>query len=166
MDPDLAETGQPYAFTGDDPLNATDPLGLYNCSGKSASYIVERYRRGDQNINLVCGVRNKPGKTGYGVNHIQEDNKHFGGNLSKLALYEIGVTLRRGTPTDPRGATIAYVENFQVNSNSVNLPEPEDYTVRVIVDNQTGRITSARIDQPLVDQQQFDDCHFAGLHLC
>ena len=29
MDPDLAETGQPYAFTGDDPLNATDPLGLY-----------------------------------------------------------------------------------------------------------------------------------------
>jgi hypothetical protein len=28
VDPDLAETGQPYAFTGDDPLNATDPLGL------------------------------------------------------------------------------------------------------------------------------------------
>jgi hypothetical protein len=24
----VAETGQPYAFTGDDPLNATDPLGL------------------------------------------------------------------------------------------------------------------------------------------
>ena len=29
VDPDLAETGQPYAFTGDDPLNATDPLGLW-----------------------------------------------------------------------------------------------------------------------------------------
>jgi uncharacterized protein RhaS with RHS repeats len=28
VDPDLAETGQPYAFTGDDPLNKTDPLGL------------------------------------------------------------------------------------------------------------------------------------------
>ncbi len=28
VDPDVAETGQPYAFTGDDPLNATDPLGL------------------------------------------------------------------------------------------------------------------------------------------
>jgi hypothetical protein len=24
----VAETGQPYAYTGDDPLNATDPLGL------------------------------------------------------------------------------------------------------------------------------------------
>lgn len=28
IDPDVAETGQPYAFTADDPLNATDPLGL------------------------------------------------------------------------------------------------------------------------------------------
>jgi hypothetical protein len=28
VDPDVAETMQPYAFTGDDPLNATDPLGL------------------------------------------------------------------------------------------------------------------------------------------
>ncbi len=28
VDPMLAETGQPYAFTGDDPLNETDPLGL------------------------------------------------------------------------------------------------------------------------------------------
>ena len=30
VDPDLAETGQAYAFTGDDPLNATDPLGLHS----------------------------------------------------------------------------------------------------------------------------------------
>jgi hypothetical protein len=27
IDPDLAETNQPYVFTGDDPLNAEDPLG-------------------------------------------------------------------------------------------------------------------------------------------
>jgi RHS repeat-associated protein len=28
IDPDAAQTGQPYAYTGDDPLNSTDPLGL------------------------------------------------------------------------------------------------------------------------------------------
>jgi RHS repeat-associated protein len=28
VDPDLVDTGQPYAFTGDDPLNETDPLGM------------------------------------------------------------------------------------------------------------------------------------------
>jgi RHS repeat-associated protein len=34
VDPEVAVTGQPYAFTGDDPVNATDPLGL--CSGPDA----------------------------------------------------------------------------------------------------------------------------------
>ena len=37
VDPDLAETGQPYAFTGDDPLNATDPLGLKGGGGNLAA---------------------------------------------------------------------------------------------------------------------------------
>ena len=160
------QTGQPFVFANDNPLNATDPLGLYDCSGKSPSHIAARYRRGDQAINLVCGVRNSPGSTGFGVVHILGDNKHFGGDLSKLALYEIGVTIRRGKPTSPRGATVAYVETFQVNSNSPNLPYPMNYTVRVVVDNQFGRVTSARIEEPIVDQNKFDDCHFAGLYLC
>jgi hypothetical protein len=30
MDPDLAETGQPYAYAGDNPVNEYDPTGLYN----------------------------------------------------------------------------------------------------------------------------------------
>ena len=29
VDPDLAETGQPYAFAGDDPVNESDPSGLH-----------------------------------------------------------------------------------------------------------------------------------------
>ena len=28
----MAETGEPYAYTGDDPVNAVDPLGLLGCS--------------------------------------------------------------------------------------------------------------------------------------
>jgi RHS repeat-associated protein len=30
VDPDVQTTDQPYAFVNDDPLNATDPLGLYH----------------------------------------------------------------------------------------------------------------------------------------
>lgn len=39
VDPDVAETGQPYAFTKDDPLNSTDPLGLYGlCNSQDMFY--------------------------------------------------------------------------------------------------------------------------------
>jgi uncharacterized protein RhaS with RHS repeats len=43
VDPDVATTGEPYAFVGNDPLNATDPLGLSRvcrrgrCTGTSTS---------------------------------------------------------------------------------------------------------------------------------
>jgi RHS repeat-associated protein len=36
IDPDVAETGQPYVYTNDDPLNSADPLGL-RPDGSSAS---------------------------------------------------------------------------------------------------------------------------------
>jgi hypothetical protein len=40
VDPELAETNQPYVFTNDDPLNATDPLGLkgWYCRGGVSEY--------------------------------------------------------------------------------------------------------------------------------
>jgi len=33
VDPLVDETGQPYAYTGDDPVNAIDPLGMITCGG-------------------------------------------------------------------------------------------------------------------------------------
>jgi len=54
VDPDVAETSQPYAFTGDDPLNATDPLGLKGklppCSTPSGGVQHFRGRVGDLEI--------------------------------------------------------------------------------------------------------------------
>ena len=38
VDPDLLQTGQPYAFTTDDPLNMTDPLGL------RGTYCIDNYK--------------------------------------------------------------------------------------------------------------------------
>jgi hypothetical protein len=37
VDPLVNETGQPYAYTGDDPVNGTDPLGL--CTTKAYGYL-------------------------------------------------------------------------------------------------------------------------------
>ena len=41
----MAETGQPYAFTGDDPLNATDPLGLSGGTHAQADYAKMVYQK-------------------------------------------------------------------------------------------------------------------------
>ena len=47
VDPDLAETGQPYAFTGDDPLNATDPLGLSSAAAAYRERLLEKTSNDD-----------------------------------------------------------------------------------------------------------------------
>ncbi|HEY1830797.1 MAG TPA: RHS repeat-associated core domain-containing protein [Acidimicrobiales bacterium] len=41
IDPDVGETGQPYAFTADDPLNETDPRGLMGTCGGQAGDCVQ-----------------------------------------------------------------------------------------------------------------------------
>ena len=40
IDPDLPETGQPDAYTADDPLNSTDPLGLKGGPGPGIADIL------------------------------------------------------------------------------------------------------------------------------
>jgi RHS repeat-associated protein len=64
VDPDVAETGQPYAFTGDDPLNATDPLGL--CV---------------KGFGFVCKVIHKSAhvadKVRHGAAHVADNTRHF-----------------------------------------------------------------------------------------
>ena len=49
VDPDVAETGQPYAYTGDDPLNSTDPLGLKGFHKRNAGRAVSA-------LCLLCGA--------------------------------------------------------------------------------------------------------------
>ena len=38
MDPDVVETGQPYVYTGDDPVNEADPSGLSTGRGIGNAY--------------------------------------------------------------------------------------------------------------------------------
>jgi hypothetical protein len=52
IDPDVAETGQPYAFTGDDPLNSTDPLGLKRQPRTKPSKV----GRAVTGLCLLCGA--------------------------------------------------------------------------------------------------------------
>lgn len=77
VDPDVAETGQPYAFTGDDPLNATDPLGLVGgcttdyCGPDSGEIVGPSGRGCTENCNPgspsspgACNADCEPGSVG------------------------------------------------------------------------------------------------------
>jgi RHS repeat-associated protein len=45
VDPDVAETGQPYDYTGDDPVNDRDPLGLKDCGFNPFCYAGSAYSK-------------------------------------------------------------------------------------------------------------------------
>jgi hypothetical protein len=80
----VAETGQPYAFTGDDPLNATDPLGLIR-------YAIQGY--GDGYTRTVDITRSR---FNYVLKHQKETPKKLG-VTKKDFLNAIVETLRKPT---------------------------------------------------------------------
>ena len=56
VDPDVAESGQPYAFTGDDPLNATDPTGdlVYESAEAGGEESASGQPCGEAAVQLAC----------------------------------------------------------------------------------------------------------------
>ena len=90
VDPAVSNTDQPYEYAGDDPVNESDPTGLYSCGSKPAGFIVNRYSRGSANYTLVCGT------AAYGIRHIQ-GRGHFAGDVTNVVRNQlIRVTIARG----------------------------------------------------------------------
>jgi hypothetical protein len=64
VDPDLAQTDQPYGYASDDPVNASDPTGLApNCGpGAGPRKVVGTYKAkrptfaGNWTVTLFCGT--------------------------------------------------------------------------------------------------------------
>jgi hypothetical protein len=100
VDPDLPETGQPYAFTGDDPLNESDPLGLY-----AYSYYWK------------LGSKKKLGSA-------QKVSKYFASHAKKVFPFSTGncSALKSGEACDfhPLGTTDK-LSVSKINSTSVTL---------------------------------------------
>ena len=56
VDPDVDETGQPYVFTNDDPLNSTDPLGQLGAGYPKADYKQELSAWKSGSASAVFGI--------------------------------------------------------------------------------------------------------------
>jgi len=144
---------------GDDPVNDSDPTGLYDCSGKSAGYIVNRYSRGSARYTLVCGTSQ------YGIRHIQ-DRGHFGGNVSSVVRNElIPATIARGRVENVRGQQESFTKNFLAIGEGLP-PENNVFAIIVAVNNQYGRVVTAYSPDPDVDSNPLDHCNWAGISVC
>ncbi len=144
---------------GDDPVNSSDPTGLYDCSGKPANYTVNRYSRGSQRYVLQCGTQQ------YGIRHIQ-DGGHFGGDVSNVVRnLLIPVTISRGKVANVRGSQVAFDHDFIAFGGDIP-PESEPFTIRVVVSNQLGGVVTARSLDPQVDGNLLDNCNWAGIQSC
>jgi hypothetical protein len=146
-------------------------LGLYNCGNKSQSKVVNTYHRGSARYTLSCGYSKKTKKKGaFGIRHIQEDNKHFGGNVSGVVRNQlIRQTIASGKEEDPedqRGPTVAYDKTFV--AVGVDLPpETNAFSIKVVVNRETGQVVTAYApDDADVDQNQLDNCHWGGVTSC
>jgi hypothetical protein len=64
VDPDVAQTGQPYAYTGDDPVNGVDPLGLCTISGEGQLYAGPCATTGAEAIAAEQGIEAGSQRTG------------------------------------------------------------------------------------------------------
>jgi hypothetical protein len=93
VDPDLAETGQPYAFTGDDPLNKTDPLGLKGGPGPGVVNLLHRKCANPRSKN--CSAAKKK------VNRMEHPKGSF---TSFLKAFAVAATFVATVPLDETGA--------------------------------------------------------------
>jgi hypothetical protein len=129
VDPDLAETGQPYVFTGDDPLNATDPLGL--CA-KGFGWFCSAYHHAVNAYHHLKRARNDLKR--FLVIHPTLANV-LGIDASQIANFKDPTESR--SLADRAGIDILdnYVPNAARNSNGLIWSDPVDpgaNTIRVM----------------------------------
>jgi RHS repeat-associated protein len=81
IDPDVAETGQPYAYTGDDPVNGVDPLGLCTIKGEGQLYPGACATTGAEAIAAEQEIQAQAGGGGFSITN----------GLKALANYGAGI---------------------------------------------------------------------------
>jgi hypothetical protein len=106
----VAETGQPYAFTGDDPLNATDPLGLIK-------YKIQQYAEGYTSIiNITRGRLNQ---------HVNNESDHLA--QAKISKKEFLNAIRE---------TVRTPSNIKIQKNGTLLYSGPIRSVEQVPDGQ------------------------------
>ena len=126
----VATTGQPYAFTGDDPLNSTDPLGLKR-------FAIQQYARGYAKTVDITPKQKK---------YIQKHAKEIGVSQTVFVKAVLD-TLRR--PEDikvqPGNHTLLYSGPIALTIDNQNGQATivKKFAFFVSIDQSNGRLVTA-----------------------
>lgn len=116
MDPLVGVTGQAYAYTGDDPINGTDPTGLYSYTdtwklGSSADTGTPEAIMSDFQANLQSVFPFSTGGCTAVVIH-ETCALEFGGKVNPVEVTQVTATSFQFTAEqghiDPAGSTITF----------------------------------------------------------
>jgi RHS repeat-associated protein len=155
IDPDVAETGQPYAYTADDPLNATDPLGLTKIGNDSIfSFSIQSYGSGYATRThvstkfLVHALKHIPSLSGFPVSEL---------------LQTVKKTLKDPTDITPQSSkgTLKYVARAEVltsvysDSGVLENQYVKKAAAEVAINQTNGNLVTAWVttqDKSLINQ--------------
>jgi hypothetical protein len=136
VDPDVIATGQPYAYTGDDPVNATDPLG--NIDPQQFWDAVCILGSENPEMDIACGL-SQAGLPSLECSFGTENpSQPCPGNENQGVIQAQGTT---GNPKTNKGAKWTQ----QVAWNQSNVPTVSDGLA--LVDALIGKITQKQYDQ-------------------
>jgi RHS repeat-associated protein len=126
VDPQVAVTGQPYGFVGNDPLNEVDPLGNFYYGYGSSRVRARHHARGRcHNLSLT---RSSPY---HGVSHtITSPEKDFDFGIATLSV-QASATIT-GPDEDPSVSVDQnLVAQVNVNGNKGSFQSNGDYNVNI-----------------------------------
>jgi hypothetical protein len=164
VDPDVAETGQPYAFVGDDPVNASDPLGnIFEADGYTGGTVqalgtTVTAAEAAETFSGASGTASGPASTPYKslqVNHstTQHDDaagpqnsfiQYTGSCLSILFLQHCSYKITGGPTYSSFGLTTNPVPSFAnqsdkiISNGPVSMCSAERYLHGFTVESQVG----------------------------
>jgi hypothetical protein len=116
------ETGQPYAFTGDDPLNAVDPDGnvFYGDGSDTTSELLEFLSNLLQSYVALLNFVHPTGLLGTGSRQWHNDDD-FG-----EARQQPAAQVKRVPPISPNDEKPKVPEKASQSRNSANRADPKD----------------------------------------
>jgi RHS repeat-associated protein len=159
VDPLVDETGQPYAYTGDDPVNGTDPSGL--CNLPSGAYLVPgacHWTSSSWALQTEATIEAQGHSGGFSISRGLEGVADFGEGAANSVVS--GVTLGHqhiaesfpcvGTWQYDAGEAYGVVAVGLAGAGEADLPEVANegvYVVRSSLGDYVGQ--SGNIDQRL-----------------